>query len=337
MRDLVLALADHAQRRALHAAGGQAAPHLLPQQRREIEADEVVERAARLLRVHEVERQVARLGDGALHFALGDLVEHHAFDFLALEVAALFEQLAQVPGDGFAFAVRVGREIEVLGFLQRARDGVDVFFVALDGAGSSSRTACRDRPRLPSERGRARGHSEASTSKSLPRYFLMVFALAGDSTMTRFSAISWATNPFRRTRRSSMRAQACSCPGWLDSTMSTSHLSRSMSTSSLSSATRRSMTISRCSGERMPSLLELQQVAAAAGRDALELVGREHAQRALVVRCRGANVRRRDRPASRARARRCGGRIRRVRGRRPGFRVRALPALRPACTGRTRK
>ena len=65
--DLVFALADHAQRRALHAAGRQAAAHFLPQQRREIEADEVVERAARLLRVHEVERQVARLGDGALH------------------------------------------------------------------------------------------------------------------------------------------------------------------------------------------------------------------------------------------------------------------------------
>src|SRR5690349_7460146 len=31
---------------------------------------------------------------------------------------------------------------------------------------------------------------EASTSKSLPRYFLIVFALAGDSTMTRLSAIT---------------------------------------------------------------------------------------------------------------------------------------------------
>ena len=110
------------------------AAHLLPQQRRQIEADEVVERAARLLRVHQVERQVARLGHGALHFALGDFVEHDALDFLALEIAALFEQLAQVPGNGFAFAIRVGRQIEVLGFLERARDGVDVFFVALDGA-----------------------------------------------------------------------------------------------------------------------------------------------------------------------------------------------------------
>ena len=131
-RDLVLALADHAQRRALHAAGRQPAPHLLPQQRREIEADQVVERAARLLRIDEVQRQVARLGHGALHFALGDFVEHHALDFLALEVAAFLQQLAQVPGNRFAFAIRVGRQIQGLGFLERARDGVDVFFVALD-------------------------------------------------------------------------------------------------------------------------------------------------------------------------------------------------------------
>jgi hypothetical protein len=53
--DLVLALADHAQRGALHAACRQAAAHLLPEQRREIESDQVVERAACLLRIDEVE------------------------------------------------------------------------------------------------------------------------------------------------------------------------------------------------------------------------------------------------------------------------------------------
>src|ERR1700733_12768478 len=41
---------------------------------------------------------------------------------------------------------------------------------------------------------------EASTSKSLPRYFLIVRALAGDSTMTRFSLIRVAAE------RASMRA-----------------------------------------------------------------------------------------------------------------------------------
>jgi hypothetical protein len=130
--DLLLALADHAQRRTLHAAGRQAAAHFLPEQRREIETDQVVERASRLLGVHQVKRQVARFGHRALHLALGDFVEHHALDFLALEVAALFEQLAQMPGNGFAFTVRVGGEEEVLGFLERTRDGFHVLFVALD-------------------------------------------------------------------------------------------------------------------------------------------------------------------------------------------------------------
>ena len=53
--DFRLALADHAQRGALHAPGGEAAAHFLPQQRREIETDEVVERTARLLCIDELE------------------------------------------------------------------------------------------------------------------------------------------------------------------------------------------------------------------------------------------------------------------------------------------
>ena len=131
-RDLFLALADHAQRGALHAAGGEAAAHFLPQQRREIEADEVVERAARLLRVHQIERKLARLRHGIADRVARDLVEHHAVHFLAVELAALLEDLVQVPGDRLALAVRVGRQVERLGFLQRARDGVDVALVLLE-------------------------------------------------------------------------------------------------------------------------------------------------------------------------------------------------------------
>src|SRR5690606_41955262 len=39
--DLLLALDDHAQRRRLHAAGGQAGLDLAPQHRRQVEADQV--------------------------------------------------------------------------------------------------------------------------------------------------------------------------------------------------------------------------------------------------------------------------------------------------------
>ena len=130
--DLVFALADHAQRRALHAPGRQAAPHFLPQQRREIEAHQVVERAARLLRVDEIERQPARMLDRFADRILGDLVEHHAVRGLALELAAFLEDLVQVPGDRLALAVRVGRQHQRRRFLQRLGDGGDVLLVALD-------------------------------------------------------------------------------------------------------------------------------------------------------------------------------------------------------------
>ena len=132
-RDLFLALADHAQRRALHAAGrGAGQSGLLPQQRRQIEADQVVERAARLLRVDQVLRDVARLRDRLADRVARDLVEHHAMHVLAVERAQLFQQLGQVPGDRFAFAVRVGREVQRVGLLQRARDRLHVLLVLVE-------------------------------------------------------------------------------------------------------------------------------------------------------------------------------------------------------------
>ena len=52
--DLQLALDDHTQSRALHPARGQTALHFFPQQGREVETDEVIKRAARLLCADEV-------------------------------------------------------------------------------------------------------------------------------------------------------------------------------------------------------------------------------------------------------------------------------------------
>src|SRR6185312_7582157 len=95
---------------------------------------------------------------------------------------------------------------------------------------------------------------------SLPRYFLIVFALAGDSTMIRLSAIERSPQregfqcgaPVRVDTRSSRRWNAASCPGWLDNTMSTTHFNCSVSSSSASRASMRSMTISRCHADRIP-------------------------------------------------------------------------------------
>ncbi len=156
---------------------------------------------------------------------------------LALEVAALLQQLVQVPGNGLALAVRVGGEVQRVGLRQCFAIGLDVLFVALDDAVASSRTRARDPPRLPWAPGRARGHRRPAPRSLLPRYFLMVFALAGDSTITRFSAMpcmrrcappveprdgAQCVAPESESNTSvSMRAQACSWPGWLESTMST--------------------------------------------------------------------------------------------------------------------
>ncbi len=130
--DLDLALDDQAQGRALHAAGREPAADLLPEERRKVEADEVVEGAARLLRVHELHRDVAGVLHRVLHGALGDLVEHHPLERLVLERALGLQDLGQVPGDGLAFAVRVRCEEDGVGVLDGLGDGIDVLRVAVD-------------------------------------------------------------------------------------------------------------------------------------------------------------------------------------------------------------
>ena len=111
-RDLFLALADHPQGRALHAAGGKPTAHLLPQERREVEADQIVERSARLLCVHQLSGQFARLRHGLADRIAGDLVERNPVDLLARELAARAQDLKQMPGDRFALAIGIGREIQ---------------------------------------------------------------------------------------------------------------------------------------------------------------------------------------------------------------------------------
>src|SRR5665213_2765056 len=76
--DLRLALTDHAQCRALHATRRQAASDFLPQQRREVEADQVIECAARLLGVDQRRGDLAGRGNRGADRILGDLVEGDA-------------------------------------------------------------------------------------------------------------------------------------------------------------------------------------------------------------------------------------------------------------------
>ena len=123
--DLEFAVADQPQRDRLHAARRARARQLAPQHRREREADQIVQRAARHIgvdqRAVDLARRLHRIG----HRLLGDGVEHHALDLLVLERALLFHHLQHVPGDRFALAIRVGCEDQPVGALQRLGDVVE--------------------------------------------------------------------------------------------------------------------------------------------------------------------------------------------------------------------
>src|SRR6185503_16746514 len=106
--DLVLALADQAERDRLHAAGREAVADRAPEERAHLVAHETVEDAARLLRLHlghvDRARMLERLGDTPLR----DLVERGAADV----VGVVAERLGEMPRDRLPLAIGVGREID---------------------------------------------------------------------------------------------------------------------------------------------------------------------------------------------------------------------------------
>jgi hypothetical protein len=69
---------------------------------------------------------------GLLHGVPRDLVEDAAVDGLAVERARVLQQFVEVPGNRLALAVGVGREVERVGLLHRARDRLDVLPVLVD-------------------------------------------------------------------------------------------------------------------------------------------------------------------------------------------------------------
>ncbi len=114
-QDLALPLGDESDGDGLHASGREAAAHLFPEERRQLVPDEAIEDSARLLRIHLVRVDLARLQERRSDRALGDLVEQDAVG-LGLRQSEL---LRQVPADGLALTVRVGRDVERLGVGRR--------------------------------------------------------------------------------------------------------------------------------------------------------------------------------------------------------------------------
>ena len=83
--DLELAVADNTQGDRLHPARRARAWQFAPQDRRQVEADQIVERAARPVGVDERLVDLARIAHRLLDCVLGHRVEHNAIDALVLE------------------------------------------------------------------------------------------------------------------------------------------------------------------------------------------------------------------------------------------------------------
>jgi len=126
--DLALAVDDEAQGHALHASGAEAECELAPDQGRDVVTDDAVEHPPAPLCVVEVLVERARVGDAVLHPLLGDLVE---LDPLGRLLGRL-ELLVDVPGDGFALPVGVGREKDFVDVLRRLLEIVKNLFLARD-------------------------------------------------------------------------------------------------------------------------------------------------------------------------------------------------------------
>ena len=129
--NLPFALDDEPERDGLHAPRRKTVADLIVQKGRELVTHEAVEHAARLLRVHEVIVDRARVFEGSLHRLGRDLVELDAVFALRIQP----EHRLQMPRNGFALAVGVGCEIyfiRLFGFLREAFDdrllpgGIDV-------------------------------------------------------------------------------------------------------------------------------------------------------------------------------------------------------------------
>ena len=83
-----------------------------PQYRRDLVADKAIEEAPSLLGVDEAQVEVADLWDGLGDRGRRDLAKDHA-----LHWHLGIQDLLEVPGDGLALAVFVGREVELVDLL----------------------------------------------------------------------------------------------------------------------------------------------------------------------------------------------------------------------------
>ena len=109
--NLALAFDHELQRDGLHAAGAHPTPHLVPEERADLVADETVEDPPRLLRIDHLHVDVQRLLDRLENCFFCDLVEHQPTDL----ASAAPELFGEMPPDRLPFPIRVGRDVNLAG------------------------------------------------------------------------------------------------------------------------------------------------------------------------------------------------------------------------------
>ena len=112
----------------MHAASRFRAGQLAPEDGRQVEAHQIVQRAASEVGFDQRHVDLARVGHRFVNGGLGDGVEGDAFDVgILLDRLAFGQRLLQVPTDRLTLAVRVGGEDQGVVVLKRVGDGLDVF------------------------------------------------------------------------------------------------------------------------------------------------------------------------------------------------------------------
>ena len=112
--DLVLSIANRTGRYGLYTSGRQAALDIFPQERAEFIADNAIQDAPRLLRIHKLLIDGARMLDGIFHRRFCNFIESDATSTVHRNP----EGIRQMPRNGFTFSVRVRREIDFGGILR---------------------------------------------------------------------------------------------------------------------------------------------------------------------------------------------------------------------------
>src|SRR5690606_38673816 len=120
-----LALDNRSDGDTLNSAGRKPRPHLAPQELRDVDTVEPVRDPPRFLRSYQPVVDPARVLQGVGDRLFGDLVKYQPADG-----NLRLEHLAQVPTDGLAFAVFVGRQVEALGGFDRLLQLLDLLLFA---------------------------------------------------------------------------------------------------------------------------------------------------------------------------------------------------------------